>query len=376
MVDVTLTTVSSGFNRSVINSNFTAIQTALQGALSKSAASGNSMSIDFDMNGFDIINVGNVVLADGTSTYVASDVEITGGDIDGTVIGGTTPAAGTFTTLTTTGTANFASSIIFEGATADAFETTITVTDPTADRTITVPDASGTLMLTSAIGDTVQADVITTRGDIVKGSSGGEAERLAIGAAGTALCSDGTDPSWDGVVKQGLHAVYLSASAFKPQTTNGCGALSDSESSSNQVMTRYLPFDAASTEYAQASIKLPSSVDSSATISGYIEWMEASGGTARNVHWNIQSQAQGDDDAVDGSWGTAVNAYDTDGSPSGGDRRFVSFTNMTPAGSPADGDTLLIRVYRSGGDAGDTCDVDAHLVGVMILLTVDEAIDS
>ena len=35
----------------------------------------------------------------------------------------------------------------FEGATADAYETFLTVTDPTADRTITLPDASGTVQL-------------------------------------------------------------------------------------------------------------------------------------------------------------------------------------------------------------------------------------
>lgn len=40
------------------------------------------------------------------------------------------------------------SSIIFEGATTDAFETIVTVTDPTADRTITLPDATGTIALT------------------------------------------------------------------------------------------------------------------------------------------------------------------------------------------------------------------------------------
>jgi hypothetical protein len=33
-----------------------------------------------------------------------------------------------------------ASPLVFEGATADAFETSVTVTDPTADRTLTVPD--------------------------------------------------------------------------------------------------------------------------------------------------------------------------------------------------------------------------------------------
>jgi len=36
-------------------------------------------------------------------------------------------------------------SIIFEGATADAFEATVTVTDPTADVTITVPDSTFTV---------------------------------------------------------------------------------------------------------------------------------------------------------------------------------------------------------------------------------------
>jgi hypothetical protein len=40
-------------------------------------------------------------------------------------------------------------SIVFEGATANDFETTITVTDPTADRTITLPDATGTVALTN-----------------------------------------------------------------------------------------------------------------------------------------------------------------------------------------------------------------------------------
>ena len=38
--------------------------------------------------------------------------------------------------------------VIFEGATADAYETTLTVVDPTADRTITLPNATGTVALT------------------------------------------------------------------------------------------------------------------------------------------------------------------------------------------------------------------------------------
>jgi len=50
--------------------------------------------------------------------------------------------------------------ITFEGATADSFETTLTVVDPTADRTVTLPDATGTVALTSDI--TVSASSTNT----------------------------------------------------------------------------------------------------------------------------------------------------------------------------------------------------------------------
>jgi len=39
-------------------------------------------------------------------------------------------------------------------------------------------------------------DLITTRGDIIRGSSSAAAERLAVGAADTFLGSDGTDPAY------------------------------------------------------------------------------------------------------------------------------------------------------------------------------------
>ena len=64
-----------------------------------------------------------------------------------TINGGT--FSGTFTgTMDITGTVlSGASRLVFEGATADAYETTLTFTDPTADRTITFPDLTGTVAL-------------------------------------------------------------------------------------------------------------------------------------------------------------------------------------------------------------------------------------
>ena len=58
--------------------------------------------------------------------------------------------AGTTTTVDTV-TINAQNAIVFEGATADSHETTLTITDPTADRTITLPDTTGTVALTSDI---------------------------------------------------------------------------------------------------------------------------------------------------------------------------------------------------------------------------------
>jgi hypothetical protein len=74
----------------------------------------------------------------GTGVEFTSNVDIPGTlDVTGVA---------TFDSTTTfVGNATFNGSIIFEGATADANETTLTVTDPTADRTITLPDATTTV---------------------------------------------------------------------------------------------------------------------------------------------------------------------------------------------------------------------------------------
>jgi hypothetical protein len=82
--------------------------------------------------------------------------------------------------------------IQFEGATANAFETTLTVTDPTADRTITLPDVTGTLVSTGDTG-TVTSTMITD-GTIVNADINASAEiavsKLANGTARQLLQTD------------------------------------------------------------------------------------------------------------------------------------------------------------------------------------------
>ena len=69
---------------------------------------------------------------------------------------------------------SFETSIVFEGATADSFETTLQVTDPTADRTITLPDVSGTVITTGDSGTVTSAMI--ENGTIVNGDISASAE--------------------------------------------------------------------------------------------------------------------------------------------------------------------------------------------------------
>ena len=68
-------------------------------------------------------------------------------------------SAATGKALTFDAVPTFNASISFEGSTANDFETTLTVTDPTADRTITLPDNTGTVITTGSI-DAVSEDMM------------------------------------------------------------------------------------------------------------------------------------------------------------------------------------------------------------------------
>jgi hypothetical protein len=56
---------------------------------------------------------------------------------------------------------SFGTSIVFEGNTTDFYETTLQVIDPTADRVITLPNASGTVITTGNLADITDIGVFT-----------------------------------------------------------------------------------------------------------------------------------------------------------------------------------------------------------------------
>ena len=91
-----------------------------------------------------------------------------------------------------------AGSLVFEGSTADDFETTLAVTDPTVDRTITLPDVSGTVVTTGDTGSVTSTMIAD--GTIVNADVSATAEiavsKLANGTANQVIVTDGTNVSW------------------------------------------------------------------------------------------------------------------------------------------------------------------------------------
>jgi hypothetical protein len=128
-----------------------------------------------------------ILLGNGTSAIQSSAIGISGTTLSSTdsslitidegltVTGNTTITGnltvnGSTTTINST-TVDVVNSFRFEGSTADAFETNLTVVDPTADRTITLPNATGIVSLLdnteTLTNKTINADnnTITNVGD-------------------------------------------------------------------------------------------------------------------------------------------------------------------------------------------------------------------
>ena len=107
----------------------------------RSIAAGDTLNkLRFEFNG-SAEDIGEISGITGASGIIASATD---------VVEAITALNTDLTTISTDNHVFSGGSIIFEGATDDGFETTLAVTDPTTDRTITLPNATGTVSLIDA----------------------------------------------------------------------------------------------------------------------------------------------------------------------------------------------------------------------------------
>ena len=117
---------------------------------------GNAEIIEAELEQIDGITAGTAAAS--KAVVLDSNKDITG--LRNVTIAGDLTVNGT-TTSVNSNTINVQHSMVFEGATDDAYETTLTVTDPTADRTITFPNLTGTVSLLDAT-ETLTNKTLTT----------------------------------------------------------------------------------------------------------------------------------------------------------------------------------------------------------------------
>ena len=115
-------------------------------------SSSDGKFIGADASATELTGVTAGTISASKAVIVDSNKDITG--FRNVTITGDLTVEGSTTTIDST-TINVQTQFVFEGATDDAYETTLNLVDPTADRTITLPNVSGTLPVL-AVASTTQ----------------------------------------------------------------------------------------------------------------------------------------------------------------------------------------------------------------------------
>jgi hypothetical protein len=151
--------------------------------------------------------------------------------------------------------------ILFEGATANGFETLVTVTEPTADRTITLPNETGTVCTTGSVCSGYQAsgsalNTSTSWGGDLTGT--GTSPTIAANAVTSTKILDGE------IVNADINA----AAAIALTKLSGWPANSSGVLTNNGSGTLTWAATAASSPFESATPSLASSTNWTSTVAG------------------------------------------------------------------------------------------------------------
>jgi hypothetical protein len=141
-------------------------------------------------------------------------------------------------------------SIVFEGATADAFETTLTVVDPTADRQIDLPDASGRVVLRDTT-DTLTNKTLTS--PTISGTP------VITGLSSAGMISSSATP------KDYVDSILGSATAASTSAASAATSASSAATSASSAATSASSAQTSATSSATSATAAATSATSSAT---------------------------------------------------------------------------------------------------------------
>jgi hypothetical protein len=169
---------------------------------------------------------------DGTGAHTMHGIASGEGDVVGTLktqtLTNKTLTAPTITNPSISG-AGVDASIVFEGATPDAFETTLTVVDPTQDNTITLPNTTGTVVIANA----VQTLTNKTMGDALN-AGGFKITNLAT----PTLASDAVRKDFaDAQVAAAATSATSAAASATAAATSATSAAASATTAANSVAT-------------------------------------------------------------------------------------------------------------------------------------------
>ena len=154
----------------------------------------------------ELLTVDNIVL-NGTTIGHTSDTDLITLASGAVTIAGDLTVSGTTTTVNQT-TVNVQNAFIFEGATADAHETTFRIDEPTADRIASLQDKTGTIALLSGFKLDATDGSATDDGDfVVLNTSADDGDRL--------LFEDGTSDAVAVLASHGITLVGQGWNAFR-----------------------------------------------------------------------------------------------------------------------------------------------------------------
>jgi len=141
-------------------------------------------------------------------------------------------------------------SIVFEGTTADTFETTLTVVDPTADRQIDLPDASGRVVLRDTT-DTLTNKTLTS--PTISGSP------VITGLSSAGMISSSATP------KDYVDSILGSATAASTSAASAATSASSAATSASSAATSASSAQTSATSSATSATAAATSATSSAT---------------------------------------------------------------------------------------------------------------